>query len=182
MNIKRIEYIPILIFSEEIKRTGAPKLPKVANGYTFEYGIVSPDFPTTDADKSGSFYQKTLSELTTMASKAANGEKMFMMAVPWSKPIFVSGTYSKGRAHIGISVNLMHGGKMYVKQEQDNKVDKIKVAGTEVIYNSVNKESVSYQYLNWYNEKQDAYYTLTSYGDKILTKEQFLQVASEVLE
>jgi len=54
--------------------------------------------------------------------------------------------------------------------------------GTEVIYNKVVKEEVSYDYLNWYNEKQDAYYTLTSYGDKTLTEEQFLQLAGELLK
>jgi hypothetical protein len=36
--------------------------------------------------------------------------------------------------------------------------------------------------INWYNEKQDAFYTLTSYGERILTKEQFLQLARELLE
>lgn len=169
-------------FAAEIKRTGAPELPEVTNGYTFEYGIVSPNKPTTDAEKRGHFYQKTLSELTARASKAASGEKLFMMAVPWSKPAFVSGKYSQGGAHISISINLMHEGKMFVEQEQENKVEKITVAGTEVVYNSVNKEKVSYQYLNWYNEKQDAYYTLSSYGDKVLTKEQYLQLARELLE
>ena len=56
------------------------------------------------------------------------------------------------------------------------------VAGTEVIYNKVEKEEVSYDYLNWYNEKRDAYYTLSSYGYKILSKEQFLLLAGELLK
>lgn len=76
----------------------------------------------------------------------------------------------------------MHGGKVFVEQTSENQANKLTVAGTDVIYNKVVREEVSYDYLNWYNEKQDAYYTLTSYGDKILTKEQFLQLAEELLK
>ncbi|RKP47945.1 hypothetical protein D7Z26_22315 [Cohnella endophytica] len=169
-------------FEKEIKRTGAPKLPEVANGYAFDYGKVFPSIPSTDAEKGKAFYRDNLRELTARANKDASGEKMFMKAVPWSEPATVSGIYTKGKAHIGIYATLMHGGDMYVEQEQENKTDKIRVAGTEVVYNSVKKQSVSYEYLNWYNEEQDAYYTLTSYGDKSLSKEQFLKLAKELIE
>ncbi|MEK3864161.1 hypothetical protein MHH60_11845 [Paenibacillus sp. FSL H7-0716] len=69
-----------------------------------------------------------------------------------------------------------------MEQTPENQANKLTVAGTEVIYNKVVREEVSYDYLNWYNERQDAYYTLTSYGDKILNKEQFLQLAEELLK
>ncbi|WP_156417543.1 hypothetical protein [Paenibacillus etheri] len=105
-----------------------------------------------------------------------------MKAIPWSEPGWISATYSKDNAYIGISASIMHGGKVFVEQEPENQADKIIVEGAEVIYNKVVKEEVSYDYLNWYNEKQDAYYTLSSYGDKILTKEQFLQLAGELLK
>lgn len=166
-------------FAEEIKRTGAPVLPVTAAGYNFDYGTVNPKDPN---DRSNLFYEKTLDELTFQANKATNGEKMFMKSVPWTESGHVVGVYSKGKAVVSIYALLMHGGNVYVEQVAENKVNTITVAGTEVIYNSVNKERVSYHYLNWYNEEQDAYYTLTSYGDKTLSKEQLLQLAGELLE
>ncbi|MEK4344736.1 hypothetical protein [Paenibacillus sp. FSL P4-0184] len=169
-------------FLKEIKRTGAPMLPSLAAGYAFEYGVINPNHPTTDAEKNSSLYQETLQDLTVQANKEKGSGKLFMMAIPWSEPGWISATYSKDNAYIGISASIMHGGKVFVEQEPENQADKIMVAGTEVIYNKVVKEEVSYDYLNWYNEKQDAYYTLSSYGDKILTKEQFLQVAGELLK
>jgi len=169
-------------FLKEIKRTGAPTLPALASGYAFEYGVINPNHPTTDAEKNSSLYQETLQDLTAQANKEKGSGKLFMMAIPWSEPGWISATYSKDNAYIGISASIMHGGKMFVEQEPENQADKIIVAGTEVIYNKVVKEEVSYDYLNWYNEKQDAYYTLSSYGDKILSKEQFLQLAGELLK
>ncbi|MBY3623242.1 hypothetical protein HGO21_27415 [Acinetobacter sp. CUI P1] len=169
-------------FLKEIKRTGAPMLPALAAGFAFKYGVINPNHPTTDAEKNSSLYQETLQDLTAQANKDKGNSNLFMKAIPWSEPGWISATYSKDNAYIGISASIMHGGKMFVEQEPENQADKIIVAGTEVIYNKVVKEEVSYDYLNWYNEKQDAYYTLTSYGDKILTKEQFLQVAGELLK
>lgn len=72
---------------------------------------------------------------------------MFMKAVPWSEPSGVNGVYSLGRAHVGIYVTLMHGGDMTVYQEPENKTNKITVAGTEVVYNDIVKDEVSYHYL-----------------------------------
>ncbi|MEK3751037.1 hypothetical protein NYE25_22870 [Paenibacillus sp. FSL E2-8871] len=169
-------------FLKEIKRTGAPMLPALAAGYAFEYGVINPNHPTTDAEKNSSLYQETLQDLTAQANKDKGSSNLFMKAIPWSEPGWISAIYSKNNAFIGISATIMHGGKVFVEQEPENQADKIIVAGTEVIYNKVVKEEVSYDYLNWYNEKQDAYYTLGSYGDKILTKEQFLQVAGELLK
>lgn len=169
-------------FLKEIKRTGAPMLPALAAGYAFEDGVINPNYPITDADKKSSLYQETLRDLTVQANKEEGSGKLFMKAIPWSEPGWISATYSKDNAYIVISASIMHGGKMFVEQEPENQADKIIVAGTEVIYNKVVKEEVSYDYLNWYNEKQDAYYTLSSYGDKILTKEQFLQLAGELLK
>ncbi|AIQ21705.1 hypothetical protein NSQ90_01845 [Paenibacillus sp. FSL H7-0737] len=169
-------------FLKEIKRTGAPMLPALAAGYAFEYGVINPNHPTTDAEKNSSLYQETLQDLTAQANKDKESSNLFMKAIPWSEPGWISAIYSKNNAFIGISATIMHGGKMFVEQEPENQADKIIVAGTEVIYNKVVKEEVSYDYLNWYNEKQDAYYTLSSYGDKILSKEQFLQLAGELLK
>ncbi|WP_410771459.1 hypothetical protein [Fontibacillus sp. BL9] len=169
-------------FMKEIKRTGAPDLPETAMDYSFDYGKVSPKFPTSDEQKKDSFYREVYSDLKDQAAKASSGEKVFMKTIPWSEPSSINGIYSKGNAHIGISATLMHGGNMVVEQEKDNTTDKVTVAGTEVVFNSVNKDSITYHYLNWYNEKQDAYYTLSSFGDKRLTKEQFLQLAEELLK
>lgn len=169
-------------FLKEIKRTGAPTLPALASGYAFNYGVINPNHPTTYADKKSSLYQETLQDLTAQANKDKGSSNIFMKAIPWSEPGWISAIYSKNNAFIGISATIMHGGKVFVEQEPENQADKIMVAGTEVIYNKVVKEEVSYDYLNWYNEKQDAYYTLSSYGDKILSKEQFLQVAGELLK
>lgn len=169
-------------FLQEIKRSGAPELPAAAAGYAFKYGTVSPSYPTTDEDKKSSLYKSTLQELTAKANLDKGNSKLFMKTIPWSQPGGMSAIYSKGNAYIGISASLMNGGKMYVEQEPENQADKITVAGTEVIYNKVVKEEVSYDYLNWYNEEQDAYYILSSYGDRVLTKEQFLQLAEELLK
>jgi hypothetical protein len=169
-------------FLKEIKRTEAPMLPAMASGYAFKYGVIYPNYPTTDADKKSSRYQETLQDLTAQVNKEKGSHNIFMKPIPWSEPGWISAIYSKNNAFIGISATIMHGGKVFVEQEPENQADKIVVAGTEVVYNKVVKKEVSYDYLNWYNEKQDAYYTLTSYGDKILTKEQFLQVAGELLK
>lgn len=169
-------------FLKEIKRTGTPMLPALASGYAFKYGVINPNHPTTDTDRKSSLYQETLRDLTAQANNDKGSNNLFMKAIPWSEPGWISATYSKDNAYIGISASIMHGGKMFVEQESENQANKIMVAGTEVIYNKVVKKEVSYAYLNWYNEKQDAYYTLSSYGDKILTKEQFLELAEELLK
>jgi len=169
-------------FLQEVGRTGAPRLPKTALGYTFEYGDVYPSVPVTAAEKSGALYQDALRELTARAAESDGKEKVFMKAVQWSNPVQVSGIYSRGKSRIGIFAMLMHEGNMYVEQELENKTEKLTVAGVEVVYNSVNKEYVSYNYLNWYNEEQDAYYTITNMAGKELTKTQLLQLAKELLE
>ena len=169
-------------FLKEVKRTQAPVLPKAALDYAFDYGNVSPQIPTSKADKEKDLYRKTLGELVDQASKAASGEHLFMKSLPWSQPSGISGIYSKGKAHIGIYATLMRGGNMYVMQGKEHAAEKVTVAGTEVVYNLVKKGDISYDYINWYNEEQDAYYTLTSFGDKTLTKKQFLQLAEELLK
>ncbi|KKO53678.1 hypothetical protein [Paenibacillus sp. DMB20] len=169
-------------FLKEAKRTQAPVLPKAALDYAFDYGNVSPRFPNSKADKEEALYLKTLGELVDQASKAASGDHVFMKSLPWSQPSGISGIYSKGKAHIGIYATLMRGGDMYVTQEKEHAAEIVTVAGTEVVYNLVKKGDISYDYINWYNEEQDAYYTLTSFGDKTLTKKQFLQLAEELLK
>ncbi len=169
-------------FLKEIKRTGAPLLPESAAGYAFKYGSVSPNYPASNADKSSSLYRETLLELTTRANKNKGSVNLFMQPIPWSEAGGLMATYSQNNAYVSVAALLMYGNKVLVEQEPENQANKIAVAGTEVIYNNVVKESVSYHYLNWYNEEQDAYYTLSSYGDKVLTKEQLLQLAGELLK
>lgn len=169
-------------FLKEIKRTGAPILPVSVMGYSFEYGKVNPEFPTDDVQKKDPYYQELYSDLRDQATKASSREKVFMKSIPWSEPSNISGVYSQGKAQIGISATLMNGGNMIVEQKKENTTDKITVAGIEVVYNSVKKEAVSYHYLSWYNEEQDAFYTLTSFGDRHLTKEQFLELSGELLK
>lgn len=167
-------------FLRESQRTKAPVLPEAPVEYSFVYGTVSPTFPTTEIEKNGTLYKETLYDLMAQANKANGSGNLFMKAIPWSESGSISGVYSHGEGYIGISATMMHGRKVIVEQESENKVDKIMVAGQEVVYNNVNKEHVSYHYLNWYNEEEDAYYTLTTYGDNRLSKEELLQLASEL--
>lgn len=46
----------------------------------------------------------------------------------------------------------------------------------------VKTATLSYGYLNWYDEDQDAYYTLTNFKGAKLSKEQLLKLAREWLE
>jgi len=167
-------------FAEEMKRTNAPELPKVIRGYTFDSGSVSPSIPTTDAEKQGSVYRNTLHDLTSRASRATDGENAFMKTIPWSIPGAISGYYSKGKARIGIFATLLHNGKMFVEQQEKRQADIVQIAGTDVIYNREERPNATYEYLNWYDEGQDAYFTLASYG-KTLNKEQLLQVAGDLI-
>ncbi|PYY27917.1 hypothetical protein [Paenibacillus illinoisensis] len=169
-------------FLKEIKRTGAPLLPESVMGYSFEYGKINPEFPTNDVYKKAPYYQEVYSDLRDQATKASSRETVFMRSVPWLEPSSISGVYSQGNAQFGISATLMNGENMVVEQKKENTTDKFTVAGIEIVYNSVKKESVGYHYLNWYNEEQDAFYTLTSTGDKNLTKEQLLKLAEELLK
>ncbi|MNW70981.1 hypothetical protein D3C74_505580 [compost metagenome] len=51
-----------------------------------------------------------------------------------------------------------------------------------MVYNDVNRKEVNYHYLSWYNEKQDAYYMLTTYGGHELSKEKLLHLAGELIQ
>ncbi|GGF65372.1 hypothetical protein GCM10010912_07980 [Paenibacillus albidus] len=169
-------------FLKEIRRTGAPVLPEAPGGYSFQYAYVSPNFPNTPSDKGDSLYLDILNELRSEAEKTAGNQKLFMKSVPWTTPVMVNAIYAKDGGTLNISAYLMHGGNMTVWQEQENQTSKVTVAGTEVVINSVTKDQVNYRYLDWYNEEQDAYYNLTSNGDRTLSREKLLQLAGELLQ
>ncbi len=168
-------------FAAEVARTGGPLLPKTAFGYAFEYGTVFARFPTSDEDKRSDGYRQMLAELQGKASEAADGERLFTMTVPWNEPISIDGTYTSGGAHIGIHTIPMHEADMSVIQVVENTPNKLTIGDTTVVYVDATRSEVSYDYLTWYDESRDAYYRLTSYGDRTLTKDQYLKLAEEII-
>ncbi|MEK3789807.1 hypothetical protein [Paenibacillus sp. FSL K6-1230] len=180
-------------FLQEMKRVSMPILPAQAGEYIFDVGRVSPRqnvYYTANADASNTvdvLARDTLAELMTKAHQAPDG-KIFMKPIAWKEPGFFAGTYtSKRGGHIGISAAFVD--KVQVYQEKGNSPEVIQVAGRSVIYNDVmtdrintRNEQVTYHYLNWYNEEQDAYYTISTYGDHILDKAGLLELARELIE
>ncbi|WP_178019071.1 hypothetical protein [uncultured Paenibacillus sp.] len=167
-------------FLKEMKRTSAPQLPESVAGYPLEYGTVWPNYPTSQQLKTSPFYQSILGELKREAEKA-NGQLVFSRAVPWTEAASVYGLYTQGMAHIGLGANLLHGGDMTVYQEPENRTEPHQVEGRTVVYNDVDRKEVSYHYLSWYNEEQDAYYMLTTYGGHQLSKEELLRLAGDLI-
>lgn len=170
-------------FLKQLKTKNSPiLLPETAGGYAFKYGKLNPLYPTTAEQDSNPLYSNSLRELIGEA-KQDKKRNLFMKIVPWTKTGAVSAEYTKQGAIVGITAYLMNGGDMTVYQQPENQVEKLNVDGREVIYNQVVRPGVvTYHYLNWYNEGQDAYYTLTTYGDKDLTKEQLVKLAGELME
>ncbi|CAM2773710.1 hypothetical protein PASE110613_00090 [Paenibacillus sediminis] len=164
-------------FVKEMRRTGVTVLPEKVEGYTLKYGNVSPHYPLT----SSTVYRQTLGELINQANQAKAGQRLFAKKLPWTDAGSVGATYANGRAYVDFGMTLLQGGTMRVEQESENQTDKFKIEGRAAVYNDVKKENVSYHYLNWYDEKRDAYYTLTTYGDRILTREQLVQLAEELI-
>lgn len=170
-------------FLKQMKTKKSPViLPKTAGGYAFKYGTVHPQIPPEADGDSSPFYRQTLSELIDEA-KQDKKRNLFMKVVPWTETGSVGAEYTKQGAIVGIWANFLNGGDMTVYQEPGNTPEKIKVDGREVIYNHVLRpEVVTYHYLTWYNEGQDAYYTLTTYGKQELTKEKLLELAGELMK
>ncbi|WP_438493379.1 hypothetical protein [Paenibacillus sp. IHBB 3054] len=157
-------------------------LPKTAGGYAFKYGTLHPQIPPEAERDSNPFYRQTLSELVDEA-KQDKKRNLFMRVVPWTETGSVGAEYTKQGATVGIWANFLNGGDMTVYQEPENTPEKIKVDGREVIYNHVVRPGVvTYHYLTWYNEGQDSYYTLTTYGKQELTKEKLLELAGELMK
>lgn len=86
-----------------------------------------------------------------------------------------------GDFYIGIHAMMLYGADVKVQQEAENEAEVLVLGSRTIIYNDVQKEHVQYRYLNWYNEEQDAYYSLTMDGGKTLTKEQLLKLAEELM-
>ncbi|MHA6532245.1 hypothetical protein [Paenibacillus sp. BAC0078] len=173
-------------FLEEMNRKNSPViLPKTAGGYTFYRGVVHPLYPKTAERNSSPFYRQTLNELIGEA-KQDKKRNLFMKAVPWTETGSVNATYTKQGARIDFGATLLNGGEVMVYQEPGNTPKRLKVEGRDIVYNHVLrpdiKPGLGYHYLDWYDEDQDAYYTLTTYGDRILTKEQLLKLAGELIK
>lgn len=173
-------------FLEEMKNKNSPiVLPETAGGYTFNRGVVYPLYPTPEKRDNSPFYRQTLNELIGEA-KQDKKRNLFMKAVPWTETGSVNATYTKEGARVDFGATLLNGGEVMVYQEPGNSPEKLKVEGRDLVYNHVLrpdiKQGFSYHYLNWYDENQDAYYTLTTYGDSILTKEQLLKLAGELIK
>lgn len=170
-------------FLGQLKTKNSPiLLPETAGGYAFKYGRLEPLYPLKKEQDSNPVYSQTLRELMDEA-KQDKKRNLFMKVLPWTETGAVSAEYTRQGAIVGIYAYLMNGGNMTVYQEPENQVEELKVDGREVIYNHVVRPGVvTYHYLNWYNEDQDAYYMLTTYGDRELTKEQLLKLAGELMK
>ncbi|WP_054943197.1 hypothetical protein [Paenibacillus ihuae] len=157
-------------------------LPETAGGYAFKYGKVNPLYPPKAERDSNPVYSQALHELIGEA-KQDKKRNLFMKILPWTETGYVSAEYTKQGAIVGISAYLMNGGNMTVYQQPEQQAEKLEVDGRELIYNHVVRpEVVTYHYLNWYNEGQDTYFMLTTYGDRALTKEQLLKLAGELMK
>lgn len=170
-------------FLAEMTKLKTPLLPKEAKGYVFDRGEVVPANPSDEQYDDNPVYRQTLDGLIAEARQNP-GRNLFMKAVPWTEAGSVSGKYTKQGAVIEIGASLMKGGYMQLYQDSNMNAEKLKVDGREVIYSDVSRPDIKpgfgYHYLNWYNEQQDAYYTVTTYGDRVLTKEQLLELAAEL--
>lgn len=167
-------------FKQEANRTGAQLLPQKLSGYSFVSGKVAPYLPSTDADKQTAAYKQVLSELMEQAAAGTNGQKLFMKAVPWSKPGSVSGLYTKGKYKSELSKYSLAGGQLSITLPSYHNAEKIKVEGTEVIYSKASiSEKFSFHYAQWYDEREDSMYMLTDRGNKTLTKAELLALAGE---
>ncbi|SDX81450.1 hypothetical protein [Paenibacillus sp. PDC88] len=168
-------------FTTEIERTDALIFPKTLAGYTFEYGTVNASSPLITDITKDPYYQGVLDELMLEAEQDTSEEKVFIKSIPWTEPSSVSAKYSIGKAHVNILVLYLHGSQVTVNQETENNPSVIRISGTDVIYNEVKKDRISYDYVNWYDEKQDAYFTISANGEQDLDKEQLLSLASEFI-
>lgn len=165
-------------FVKELRRTRMPVLPETAGGYTLKHGVVTPKYPLAGS----AVYRQTLGELMDQANKVAAGQRLFAKTLPWTEAVSVGATYANDRAYVDFQMMLLQGGKMTVEQEPENQTDKFTISGRAAVYNDVKRENVSYHYLNWYDEKKDAYYTLTTYGDHILNREQLIRLAEQLIK
>ncbi|MNB82771.1 hypothetical protein D3C75_295870 [compost metagenome] len=169
-------------FLNQMKAKSSPLvLPETAGGYDFKYGVLQPLYPTVDARNNDPAYQQALSEMTGEAQKDKT-RNLFMKVIPWTETGALSAQYMKGGAFINLSAFMMNGGNMTVPQKPADKAEKINVEGREVIYNYVDYQPKSFFYLTWYNEPEDAYIQLNSWGDRVLTKEKLLELAGELIK
>ncbi|MUG67246.1 hypothetical protein GNP94_14750 [Paenibacillus campinasensis] len=166
-------------FVREMNRVDVPVMPEKIGEYLFDYGTVRPYYTVNSIDGDVSLYNRTVAELTARAQSEEG--RLFMASIPWTRASSVSGIYSLEGAHIGIHAMMLYGADVKVQQEAENEAEVLELGSRTIIYNDVQKEHVQYRYLNWYNEEQDAYYSLTMDGGKTLTKEQLLKLAEELM-
>lgn len=171
-------------FLGEMNKLKTPVLPKEAGGYEFKYGTIHPGSPLAAERDGNPLYRQTLDELLAEA-KQDTGRNLFMKAILWTEAASIGGKYTREGAIIEIGATLLHGGNVQVMLRPEVAAEKLEVEGREIVYNHADKPEVrpdiSYHYLNWYNEQQDAYYIVTTYGDRKLTKEQLLDLAGELI-
>jgi len=171
---------------DELRRVGSPLLPQAISGFQFEYGEIRPHYPNKETPQ----YRDTLKELSGIASRAADGERLFMKTVPWTDAATLVAIYSKDGASIAVHAHFLRGMEMYVELQEGNTSEKRTIAGTEVVYNEVKRQisadgrpvQLEYGYLNWYDEERDIYYTLTNHKGPGISKEEMLRLAGDWLE
>ena len=178
---------PVLRYDDLLKemvRTGTPLLPESAVGYAFDKGDLSPYYPNANSTS----YRATLAELLHQRKQQTEPQSITAKIVPWAQAGSVHITYSKGNAHLDLGATFLHGGNVNVEQEPTNTPETIKVGNRTIIFNSIMrpinntvKPMMRYHYITWYNEDQDAYYTLTTYGDHTLDKTQLVKLASQLI-
>lgn len=182
--MKELRLTDYSAFLEEMKKWKIPVLPKEAGGYVFESGRITPGSPSEKEYDNQPLYRQTLDELIAEARQDTS-RNLFMKAIPWNKVSFFDSIYTKQGAVINIAVSFLGGSNIQVYQETNNTPEKLKVEGREIVYNLVSrpdlKPGFSYHYLNWYNEQQDAYYTVSTYGDRELPKQKLLDLAGELI-
>lgn len=138
-------------------------------------------YPAGDVTNNDPVYQQALNELIGEAKKDKT-RNLFMKVMPWTETGALSAHYMKGGAFINLSAFVLNGGNITVPQKPADRAEKIKVEGREVIYNYIDYQPNSFFYLTWYNEPKDAYVQLNSWGDRVLTKEQLLELAGELIK
>lgn len=169
-------------FLDQMKAKSSPLiLPETAGGYDFKYGVVRPLYPLLNERDNNPVYRQALSELIGEAKKDKT-RNLFMKVMPWSETGDLSALYTKDGAVIEIWAFLMNGSDITVYQQPDSEAEKIKVGSRDVVYNYVHTPVKPSHYLTWYDEQSDAYIMVTTFGDRVLTKEQLLKLAGELME
>ena len=176
-------------FREMLAHSGAPELPQAlpqaAAGYVFAKGSGFPLTPVSRSDdpEIRAWYTGLLEELSAEAAALPDG-KAAMKVIPRDRLLTVSTTYANGDGRISLSYTLMDGIKVEMHTQPGHTMEELEIGSTPVIMNRVERPGTSYSYVGWYNEKLDAYYTLSAYGEtgsRDFSEQELLQLTGELI-